>query len=214
MALPVAADLEALLAQAGIAPMEPALYTAAIAEALERWEAATGYVPFVASETATASSYDITDRGRGTQMVNLGAGIPTGTTVSATLDGTAITAGYEEDYELWPLDSVRRKRPYNYIKLAYPSIGRLVVTAKWGFCLEADLPETVTQALLAYAALSIAEPDLAKSSNGQGAGNIASIDQGDVKIDWATSAAERTRHLTSWQMQWDTAVRMYKRQTL
>ena len=215
MALPVASDLVKLLAQAGITSIEPALCTAALAEAVERWEQATGFVPFVASVTATAASYDLTDLGRGTKLVNLNAGIPSGTTITATLDGTALTSGYEEDFEAWPLDAPRRKRPYSHLKLSYAATSRLVVTAQWGFCLEADLPEIASQAILAYAALSIAEPDLAKASRGQSAtGNIASIDQGTVKIDWATSAAERTRHLSSWQSQWTSAVRIYKRQTL
>ena len=218
MAWPTTSDLEAQLTAAGVILPLSALCVSALAEAIERWEQATGYVPFAASATATQMPYDLTDRGRGVRLVNLGAGIPTGTTVVATLDDSALTAGDGEDYELLPLDAVRKGRPYNYLKLSSHSTGRLKVTARWGFCVEDEIPEIAAQAVLAYAALSIAEPALAKASSGDGSvaegRNVQSADEGDAKLEFASTMTERKAHLDSWKAQWETGVRMMKRQTL
>lgn len=217
MPWPTASDLEKALKEAGVPLPLSSTSTSALAEAIERWEAQTGWLPFVALDTATQIEYPLDDHDRGTRLVDLRAGIPTGVTApTLTLDDAALVAGYEEDYQLWPLDAARRGKPYQYVRLSYHRKGLLKVTAKWGFCPTADIPEIAFQAVLAQAALIIAEPALAKASTGDATSgrNLQSVEEGDVKLVFGTSAAERMAAITSWQQQWASAVNLLKRRTL
>jgi hypothetical protein len=134
------------------------------------------------------------------------------------LDGVALEAG--SDYEMRPVAAPRKGQPYTYLYLPNRRLSRhtpegglaahrLVVTGVWGYCAHDAVPELARQAVLAKAALNIANP---ATSAGDATEAVRRIEQGTVTIDYGTSAEERLSAVRAWESDWAAGLAKYRRQ--
>lgn len=208
-ALPTASDVVAALASAGITLSEAGA-EAPLATALELWESATGYTPFVASDTASASPLYVPSSGLH-RVIGLGGGVLTVGTHTLTLDESELEAGV--DYQLCPVAAPRSGKPYTYLQLLKRPLsiasGVLSLTARWGFCADDNVPPLASGALIARAALEAAAPILQATALEGGA--VQKLDQGTVQIQYGTTMTERTQALAVWEKTWADGVKAYAR---
>lgn len=206
--LPTAEDVVEALASAGITlTLQGA--AAPLATALDLWESATGWEPFVSSGTPAESTLYVPASGLHS-VLGLGGGVLPGEDVTVTLAGTELVAA--TDYQLCPTSSARTGKPYTYLKLLKRVVdinsGALVVEGVWGYCADDAVPPLVIAAILAGACLEAAQPILqAETLAGRAP---QKIEQGDVTIQYG-STSERTQAIESWKRTWSSAVGLYAR---
>jgi hypothetical protein len=209
---PTTSELRESLAGAGV-PVPPvtSTLTSALSTAIAAWEDASGWYPFAAAQNAIAAASPLSWPADGSvSVIDFGGGVLTSTTPVVTLAGTALVAG--TDYELRPVDAPRKARPYTYLKLLnrrlsgyYP----LTLTGIWGHCAYNAIPAGVVQAVLAHACLQIAAPSV---QAGTAARSLSMVEEGDVKLQWGTTAEERLAAVRQWQSDWSDALKTYRRQ--
>lgn len=211
--LPTSDNIKSALCAAGITATL-SVCSSARSVAITAFETETGWVPFVASDTA--AEYPVHVPGASTYAtIDMGGGIlPTGTPV-VKIDGDTLEAG--TDYQLAPVDAARRRVPYNYIKFLNRRIGLssgpLLVTGRWGYCDDGAVPEDAYDAILAYACLRIASSVVqAQTTNAAAdARPIARQNELGITTDFATSVTERTAALTRWEETWKAGLKSYRR---
>lgn len=220
-AWPTSDDLEDALTEAGIPVPGAGRLSSALALAIEAFEAATGYTPFAAAseaEPATDTLYWPEDGSA--SVISLGGAVLSGESVTVTLDTTELTAG--TDYELRPTNATRTGRPYTYLVLTNRRLsrrspeggiqaGKLTLTGIWGWCASDAVPELARQAVLAYALLDIAAPQIQSGDATQGK---RKIDQGTVTIEYGTSTEERLAAVRAWEGDWERAVAHFRRKSV
>ncbi len=208
-ALPTFSDVALALASAGIS-LEPSDAVVHLATALEMWESATGYVPFVASDTASASPLYVPSSGIH-RVIGLGGGVLTAGDHTLTLANVELVEG--TDYQLCPVSASRSGKPYTYLKLLTSPVsqasGALELTARWGYCADDAVPPLASAAIIARAALEAASP--AMQASALSGGSVQRVDQGSVKIEYGSTMTERTQAMTGWTQTWEAGVKAYSR---
>ena len=206
---PTNTDLAEALNAAGIPVPVASVLTSALALSVEAFQDATGWYPFAASSTATASTVPLfwPDSAL-VSVVSFGGGVLTSTTPTVTLDGSTLEAA--TDYILCPPDASRRGVPYTYLKLLRRKVGNnnaLSITGIFGYCAYNAVPELARAAVLAYAAMDIAAPSI---QAGTATRVLAQAEEGEVKYQWGSSIEERQAAMRSWQTNWDMAIAKFQ----
>lgn len=170
-----------------------------IAAAVERWNEATGYVPFLSTGDAQeirtfpspfpARILDLAPyQGGLVGFTSLTVGV-----TSTISSGTVYTTDYH--FRLLPRDAAQRKKPWTQIEFLYspgsPWDGEVDIKGEWGYCTEANLPRSVRRAVMAMAALDclpLLQPQFASGlvrwTEGDVTKQFASPEQ--AKIGWQT----------------------------
>lgn len=215
---PTNSDLSTALTEAGITPPGSSRLTSALTLAIAAWEDATGYYPFAAGQNATTTAAPVYwPADASASVIDLGGAVLSSTAPTVALDGTTLVAG--SDYELRPVAAARTGQPYTYLYLPNRRLSRhtpegglaahrLVVTGIWGYCAYNAIPELARQAVLAKAALNIANP---ATSAGDATEAVRRIEQGTVTIDYGTSTEERLAAVRAWESDWAAGLAKYRR---
>ncbi len=198
---PGVGDLQALLVGAGILTDPPSAaaqllpWDTFLAAAIARWEAATGYKPFLAGAAAVRRFSP-----SGAKVVRVGG---LAELVSITIGGTLYTEGV--NVFLMPEGAAEEGKPYQWLEFAYPLYGSprsIVVNGKWGH--STTIPDDAFLAVLSKAA-EFALPDLQRGITS----GLIEWSEGDVKEKYGDDPFEVLR--TAYQNLFETAAGNYIR---
>jgi hypothetical protein len=148
-----ATELQTYLQAARLVAVPPDAYqalldfTGALAAAKDRFEQATGYVPFEAAAVDSTRKYDPQQ----SCLVDLDTGLVSLTSV--TYGGNVQVL--DTDFFLWPENNPAQGKPYRGLEFLGPVYGlprSIVVVGTFGFCANGALPDGAKQAQLAGAA--------------------------------------------------------------
>lgn len=223
MAWPDAAELEDFLQAAGVIALTPTTLQAlldldgAVEAAIDDWEEATGYHPFlstgvdetrrfVPSPPARQDRYPLLDLTNGPYGSGLVA-VPTTLTVDVTYTAAGTEYTHLQHYRLLPRSVTAGVKPYTSIEfLTAPlnvSDGEVVIVGKFGYCTEANLPALARRAVLAMASLHLLpqlEPSLARG--------LVRWTEGDVTKQFGESGSTAS---STWQSLSKDAAARYRR---
>jgi hypothetical protein len=165
MGWPTSTNLEDYLQAAGLIDLTPTTaqglldLAGALAAAIERWDDLTGYWPFMSTGVDQKRIYtafplrDVLDLDNG--LLSLSAMIIDVTYTNS--EGTQKT--HLQHFKLMPRNAPELGKPYTYIEWLWPmqtvSDSEIEITGKWGYCLEANLPDSAKRGVLALAALEL-----------------------------------------------------------
>lgn len=177
----------------------------ALRTAIEAFEAATHYSPFIASEEATERRIEMPHEP--SEYIDMGMGAVK--IISVGLGDGLLAV----DSLVIPLPQ-ERNQPYTYLHFPHfvrrgwdyfsDNDGALRVTARWGYC--DTLPALVETAVIGYAASAIAEKYFRQDESRA----VEEVEEAEVKRKWSTSVTERRAVFESWTKQWNFAVNKFR----
>jgi len=217
---PTGADLEVLLKSVNAWPDDSLTTQVALAReqaqiaadgAAFEFERSTGWLPFLAKETATARPFDGTDE---SGVLDLKAGLLASPAPIAQL--TVGNKVYQEDISYWlqPATAPDQGLPYTRLQFIHSIFGgltwslpnRMTITGRWGYC--DSLPPDVWVAIQKKGAVEL----LASMENLQ---DIASISQdGFSKSYDITGVITQSKLLEVWGVNFKQYVTRYTRITV
>lgn len=224
---PTAAEVRDTLKGAGYtAPLLDSVLTDAIDDAVARWEAATGWLPFVGGASTIARDF-ILDEGQ--RILQLDAGLRYSTAPELLLDGVALASTTTARW--LPTNASLAGKPYTALQLlesGRPSRmpeATLTITGLWGYCASDAVPTAARAAVLAGACWEIASRQTAwraseatatdgETDDTSGDTIRAAVQQtkeGDVDVQFATTQTERMAALEMWETLWRRGVNTYRR---
>lgn len=157
--------------------------------ALETWENATGFTPFMAATAESTRRFDPPVSAR----LDLRGGLVVAPSevrsgVTSTYTGEVVDSDY---YWFLPRDYAERGRPIEWIEFDWPQAGgkrSISVKGYWGFCANGQIPDGAWLGVL-HAGLSVAIPLILRGT----AYGTRRLSEGDVsyEFDDAREAADR-----------------------
>lgn len=160
----------------------------ALTAAVERWEEMTHYWPFLSTGNANETRYF---EGPNGYILDIDGGLITFTSLSSGLvyeaGGTnSLSAGTArtnyQDIRLHPTNAAAKGKPWTTIELGWsPNGGLIAVTGEWGYCNDANLPESARRAVMAIAADWLMPQISMLMSNGA----LVELERGDERKKWA-----------------------------
>lgn len=225
---PTAAEVRDTLKGAGYtAPVVDADLESAVTDAVARWEAATGWIPFVGGSSAVARTFILFE---GQRVLQLDAGLRTTTTPTLLSDGEALATTTTARW--LPANADLTGRPYTGLMLL--ESGRptrmpettLTITGLWGYCASDAVPTDARAAVLAGACWDVASRQTAwraseatatdGEASEEGIGEtiraaVARSKEGDVDVEYATTQTDRMAALDLWDTLWRRGLNAYRR---
>lgn len=212
---PTTGEIEDYLSEAGITATSTRL-TRARASAISLWEQGTGFVPFIAGASSArlfTLGREWYERAYRDRLFDLPGGLVASETITVVRDGETLTKG--EDW--WPLPESARYsgEPYTLIRFNTATMTEyegLSITGRWGWCLEADLPADVFDAIAQKAAQIAGESLLVAGNATTAPGPLISAKETDVEHKWATGKKVLTAAdlLSDWAAQFDALLSSYR----
>jgi hypothetical protein len=226
MAYPIGDDLVAFMTGAGVTLPKGIDADELINATIEEWEKETGYAPFLQTENDIALSVPFPS----SRALTLPSALLVLTSI--TLSGQPLTANTH--YRIGPEGGAIVGKPFEWIRFTdylatnNPGMpnGTLEITGKWGRV--ATIPASVKLAMLGKAGILASQMQTqaqsGKSSSAESgecggddadiSGPMAVLEQDEVKVQFATSVAERNAAVAQWQATWDKAIKQWRRVTV
>lgn len=209
LGIPVAADVAALLAEAGAEPDAVAKLPLdrALRRAVEALEADTGFIPFLVDVNAPQKVCSYAPPRSATLELRTGF-----VSISSVICRDALLVE-GDDFELRRFNGrLDEDLPFTEIKFfrALPSRGLVLVNGVRGFC--TSLSQTVFDAICARAALFVAPSliDASSATSGSDGGAIKAKTVGDMRIEYTSGNEAQTARLkaspAAWQGDYDDVV--------
>lgn len=188
MGWPTSSDLQNYLKAGGLMALDPTAtellldFSGALNAAVERWNDETRYWPFLSTGTDEARRFLPPTQ----MLLDLNGGLVALTSlmidVTYTSSGTAYTS--LQHFKLLPRDAPQKRAPWTLIEFTWSpwSVydGEIEIAGKWGYCLDANLPESAKRGVLAYAASDLA-PQIQRGISG----GTLKWTEGDVSRQYA-----------------------------
>lgn len=193
MAWPDEGELLTYLQASGLVSLTPSSVQnlldlpGALATAIERWNDATRYWPFLSTGSTSETRTFEPPAGF---LLDLDGGLLTFTSMVSErdYDGTqndSLSTGNTRlnlrDIRLCPTNAPQKVMPWTYMELGWTAtVGIIQVTGEWGYTTAANLPETARRGVMAFAAQELAPQIEMHMSRG----GLKKLQQGDSTKEW------------------------------
>jgi hypothetical protein len=201
MSYPKADNLQAFMIGAGIPAADSLDYENVLSAVIKQWELDINYSPFISPIEDSARTYWVRDGG----FIGLGGLV----SLTSVTSGSVLIE--DQDYKAYPENATAKSLPITHLIMSNGYAGlKITVTGTWGFC--SVCPEDVRLAILSKAASILSAR--ASDSNSTLSGAVQSIQQGEVKIQYAaitTTKAEYSAQQIQFNNLYEDAVKRYRR---
>lgn len=167
MSWPTIEEFSAYLASSGLIATTPTALQGfldlqgALDAGIEQWNERTHYWPFLSTGVTTEQRIF---QPTGSDLIDLNGGLLTFTSLYTgkvyESTNTLSTGNAQLQYQnflLKPTDAPQKVKPWTYLQIGFGfrEVGLIGITAEWGFCTNANLPESARRAVMALGAIEL-----------------------------------------------------------